>query len=160
MNLTKLSAYLEQFLALKRALAEADPHCNSQGHKLLRYKEKLLRSFLSFWHEQGCPWPIRASLALDWVAVGSHTQHPYRDQHRVLAVRAFLQQLRTFEPETEIPENIFRPGPRRRTPHIFSDQEVAELMEATQRLRLFETFRPLAIYIRLERPRNRSRVLR
>ena len=56
-----------------------------------------------------CPWPIQSSLLVDWVAVGSPRQHPYRDQRRFYVVRAFLQQIRTFEPATAIPENIYRP---------------------------------------------------
>jgi len=61
-------------------------------------------------------------------------------------VRAFLQQVRAFEPRTEVPENIFRPLYRRRTPHLYSDRDVARLMNAAWQLRLFDSFRPLTVY--------------
>jgi Phage integrase family len=68
MTITTLSAYLEDFLAMKRVRAEVDARSGSERRQL-RYTERLLRSFLEFWQARGCPWPIRAALALDWVAV-------------------------------------------------------------------------------------------
>jgi integrase len=145
MNITKLSAYLEEFLALKRTMAEADPHYDAFDRRSLRHKEKLLRNFLAFWQHHGRPWPIRAAHVLDWLAAESHPQHPYRSQHRFYTLRAFLQQVRVFEPETEVPEKPFKFRRPRRTPHLFSEREIVLLMRATRRLRLFETFRPLTL---------------
>jgi integrase/recombinase XerD len=134
MTLTTLSAYLDDFLAMKRVRAEADARSGPERRQL-RYTERLLRSFLEFWQVRGCPWPMRAALALDWVAIGTQAEHPYRDQQRVWAVRAFLRQVRAFEPETEIPPNIFRVGRRRRRPYLFSDEELGRLMQAPHQLR-------------------------
>jgi len=85
-------------------------------------------------------------LVLDWIAVGSARQHPYRDQHRFYVVRAFLQQIRTFEPATEVPENIYRPLYRRRTPHLYSEDDVTRLMKAAWRLQRVTPFRQLTVY--------------
>ena len=82
MTLTRLSSYLEEFLAMKRVRADVDVRSGPERRQL-RYTERLLRSFLDFWQARGCPWPIRAALALDWVAIGAQAHHPYRDQHRV-----------------------------------------------------------------------------
>ena len=71
MTFSALSAHAEEFLALKRSVAKADPHGNSQDRRSLKHREKLLRSFVAYWRDQRCPWPIRFSLVLDWVAVGS-----------------------------------------------------------------------------------------
>jgi integrase/recombinase XerD len=141
MTLTKLSAYLDQFLAMRRTMAEADPHFGAFHRRLLRYKEKLLRNLLAFWKQQGCPWPIRSQTVLDWITAGSHPEHPYRDQHYFYTLRAFLQQLRTLEPETEVPESPFQFRRPRRRPYIFSERELVRLMRATKRLRLFDSFR-------------------
>jgi len=145
MNITKLSAYLEEFLALKRTMAEADPNYDASDRRSLRHKEKLLKNFLAFWQHHGRPWPIRAADVLDWLAAESHPQHPYRGQHCFYTLRAFLQQVRAFEPETEVPDKIFKFRRPRRTPHLFSEREIVQLMRATRRLRLFETFRPLTL---------------
>lgn len=139
MTFSRLSAYAEQFLALRRTVAKINVY-------QLRHREKLLRSFLSYWREHGCPWPIRGALLLDWIAVGSNHQQPYRDQRRFYVVRAFLQQVRTFEPATEIPENIYRPLYNRRTPHLYSEHDIARLMDAVWRLRVFDQFRLLTIH--------------
>ena len=146
MTFAALSAYSEEFLALRRSVARSRPHQNDQDRRSLRHREKLLRSFIAFWHDRGCPWPIRATLLLDWIALGADSQHPYRDQERFYIVRAFLRQVRVFEPSTEIPENIFRPLRRRRAPHLYSDRDIVRLMDAAWQLRLFESFRPLTIH--------------
>jgi hypothetical protein len=96
--------------------------------------------FLAFWQHHGRPWPIRAAHVLDWLAAESHPQHPYRGQHRFYTLRAFLQQVRIFEPETEVPEKIFKFRRPRRTPHLFSEREIVLLMRATRRLRLVRDF--------------------
>jgi integrase len=147
MNITKFSAYLEEFLALKRTMAEADPNYDAFDRRSLRHKEKLLRNFLVFWNHHGRPWPIRAAHVLDWLAAESHPQHPYRGQHCFYTLRAFLQQVRAFEPGTEVPAQIFKFRRPRRTPHLFSEREIVQLMRATRRLRLFETLRPLTLRI-------------
>jgi integrase len=120
----------EEFLALQRSTAKHDPRRNDTDLRFLRHKEKMLRGFLLYWRSCGRPWPIPSSLLLDWIRVGSDRQHPYRDQHRYYTVRAFLRQVRIFEPATGIPENIYRPLFRRRTPYLFSDQEIERLMDA------------------------------
>jgi hypothetical protein len=82
MTLATLSTYLDDFLAMKRVRAEVGARSGS-ARRHRRYTERLLRSFLEFWQARGCPWPIRAALALDWVAIGTQARHPYRDQQRV-----------------------------------------------------------------------------
>ena len=141
MTHAKLSAYLDQFLSTRRTMAEADPHFDTFHRRLLRHKEKLLRNFLAFWKKQGCPWPIRSQLVLDWITASGHPEHPYRGQHHFYTLRAFLRQLRTFEPETEVPESPFHFRRPRRRPYIFSKCELVRLMRATKRLRLFDEFR-------------------
>jgi integrase/recombinase XerD len=102
--------------------------------------------FIAYWRDRRCPWPIRCSLLVDWIAVGSHRHHPYRDQRRFYVVRAFLQQIRTFEPATEIPENIYRPLYRRRTPHLYSEDDITRLMDAVWRLQTITPFRRATVY--------------
>jgi integrase/recombinase XerD len=145
MNARRLAAYLEDFLTLKRTMAEADPHYGRVDRNQLNYRDRLLRAFFTFWRKQGTPWPLRAQFALDWVSQGSDGQHPYRDLRRLQVVQAFLRQVRVFEPKTEIPENIFRTWCGRRTPYIFSDDEILRLMGAAQQDRIRFTLRPLTL---------------
>ena len=130
----------------RRKWPRIDPHRNTQDRRSLKHREKLLRNFVAYWRDRGCPWPMRSSLVLDWIAVGSHRQHPYRDQRRFYVVRAFLQQIRTFESATEIPENIYRPLYRRRTPHLYSEDDIARLMDAVWQLQTVTPFRRATVY--------------
>ena len=136
MTFETLSHHLGAFLALKLARANRSPHFEGEQRRRLRYEEGLLRSFLERWRQRGCPWPIRADFAMDWVMEGSMIGRPHRDEHRLLSIRAFLLQLRTFEEQTEIPQAQFRRRYRRRRPYIFSDQEIQQLMEAAAQNRL------------------------
>jgi integrase/recombinase XerD len=135
-NFEALSQHLEAFLALRRARARRSPYFEGDQRRRLRYEEALLRSFLERWRLHGCPWPIRAEFAMDWVMDGSMLNRPYRDEHRLLAIRAFLLQVRTFEEQTGIPQSQFRRRYKRRASYIFSDREIHQLMEAAARNRL------------------------
>ena len=102
MTFAALSAFAEEFLALRRSSARHDPRQQGVELRYLKHREKLLRGFLLCWRNCGCPWPIPSSLLLDWIAVGADRQHPYRDQHRYYTVRTFLRQVRIIEPATGI----------------------------------------------------------
>jgi integrase len=133
MTFEALSCHLDAFLALKLARARSNPHFGGDQRRRLRYEERLLRNFLTHWQQHGCPWPIRADFAMAWVMEGSTVGKPYRDEHRLLAIRALLLQLRPFAESTGIPQVEFRSGYKRRTPYIFSDQEILQLMELAAR---------------------------
>ena len=130
MTFEALSQHLDAFLALKSARARRNPDFDGEQRRRQRYEEGLLRNFLSRWRQHGCPWPIRADFAMDWVMEGSAIGKPYRDEHRLLAIRAFLLQVRTFEGQTGVPQAQFCRRFKRRTPYIFSDQEIQQIMEA------------------------------
>jgi hypothetical protein len=66
----ELDGFLEDYLALKRTLAEGSSHYDRVSRNQFNYRVSLLRSFLAFWKERGSSWPIQASVALDWVATG------------------------------------------------------------------------------------------
>ena len=80
------------------------------------------------------------------MTLGSGRGHYYRDLHRFYAVRAFLRQVRVFEPRTQIPENIFRPLHRRRRPHLYSESDIQRLMDAARKLRAVSPFRRETVY--------------
>jgi integrase/recombinase XerD len=133
MTFAALSQHLDAFVALKLARARRSPHFEGEQRRRLRYEEGLLHSFLARWQRLGCPWPIRADFAMDWVMEGSTLGRPDRDEHRLIAIRAFLRQVRTLEEQTGVPQIQFRRRYKRRAPYIFSDQEIQQMMEATVR---------------------------
>jgi integrase len=59
-------------------------------------------------------------------------------------IRTFAKFHQTIEPETEIPPpGIFGPAHRRKTPYIYSDQEIQDLLMATQQLKPINGLKPL-----------------
>jgi integrase len=140
MNPTTLLKLAEQHLALTRPTSRPHPDDEVRNRGRFRYRKNLLCSFVQFWAMREHPWPIPAALAIDWVGVGAKPGQPYRDRHRMLTIRGFLTHLRTIEPDTDVPRNIFRKPPRR-DPRLLSQQEIAALMEATTKLRTCSMFR-------------------
>src|SRR5260370_35329745 len=98
MTFSAFSVYADGFLALRRAVANADPHHNDQDRRSLRHRGKLLRSFLTFWRDRGCPWPIRAHWVLGWIALGAAFEHPTSAQLPSSLVLGFLRQTRASVP--------------------------------------------------------------
>jgi integrase/recombinase XerD len=144
MNKDTLLAIMEQHLTLTRPVARTHRDDVIRDRAKFGYRKNLLRSFVHFWAAQKRPWPIPSALALDWVCEGSKPGRPYRDRHRMFAVSGFLKHLRTIEPATEVPRNVFR-KPARRPPRLLSDQEVGGLMKATAQLRACPIFRRLTL---------------
>lgn len=128
MTFEALSCHLDAFLALKLARARSNPHFGGDQRRRLRYEEGLLHSFSHTGNSLDVSWPFRAEFAMAWVMEGSTVGKPYRDEHRLLAIRAFLLQLRPFAESTGIPQVEFRSGYKRRTPYIFSDHKILQLM--------------------------------
>lgn len=130
MNSEALSQHLEAFLALRSAQARRNPHFDGDQRRRLRYEQRLLHAFFAHWQQNGCPWPVHAEFAMDWVMEGSRIGSPHRDELRLRILRAFLLQIRTAEVQTGIPQAQFRRRYKRRTPYIFSDKQIQQMMEA------------------------------
>jgi len=62
---------------------------------------------------------------------------------RLKQLRPFTRYLRQFEPRTEVPnESVFGPLQERKTPHIYSEQEIVDLLAAARDLRPPDGLRP------------------
>ncbi|HEY3836576.1 MAG TPA: tyrosine-type recombinase/integrase [Bryobacteraceae bacterium] len=140
MKTAALLKIAEEYLALTRPVARSYPDDQERNRAKFGYRRNLLRSFVQFWVDRGRIWPISSALVFDWVAQGAKPEQPYRDRHRLFTVRGFLIHLRTVEPNTEVPRNVFR-KPRRRIPRLLSDEEIGSLMNATAKLRACSIFR-------------------
>lgn len=88
--------------------------------------------------------PITQELLLGWAR-----EHVYRTSdvtaaRRLEIVLPFAAHYRQFEPATEIPpRGILGRGHRRLTPHIYTDQEIIQLLDAAGRLTLTWPLRAL-----------------
>lgn len=106
---------LDRYIAVRRGF----------GHKF-RCEAYLLHRFVAHMEHQGAT-IITSKLALDWA---TKEAGPSTWPGRLSAVRGFARHLASTEPRTEIPPCGILAPRRRRTPHIYTDQEIGALLDA------------------------------
>jgi integrase/recombinase XerD len=86
---------------------------------------------------------LTVQLAIDW-ACTSKRQTPITRAHRILRLRGFAKYCQKFDSDAEIPPlGLFGRTRRRLVPHIYTEQELADLLGATSKLRPPGGLRPL-----------------
>ena len=121
--MTGLLPLLDEYLATRRAF----------GTRLVE-DERLLRSFLAFLAQRQLA-RITTQLALQWASEPSRTQLAYQAR-RLRSVRAFARYAHAADARHEVPPAGLLPAqPRRATPYIYSDKQIAGLVAAARQLR-------------------------
>lgn len=111
----------------------------------LRIEGEQLQRFARFADGRGHCGPITVSLALAWACATTRSGHIGRAR-RLEVVRPFAKFCELFEPDTQVPPaRLLGPAHRRLPPHIYSDEEVAQLMEATTILKPVNGLRPASM---------------
>lgn len=95
----------------------------------------LLASFVRYADQVGHHGPVTTELAVTW-ALQTDSQDPAAAARRLAPVRMFARHQAALDGATEIPpKGILGGVPRRRPqPHIYSDGELAELLDECRRL--------------------------
>jgi integrase len=95
-----------------------------------------LRSFARHVQTVGHLGPITVEVMADWARHDSHaSSDPHTWARRLKVLRSFMHWLVQFEPGTEIPDDaIFGRLPERQAPHIYSEQEIIDLLAAARKL--------------------------
>jgi integrase/recombinase XerD len=120
---------IETYLALRRAAGFA-----------MSNAEHLLKSFAAFAAERAQTL-VQTQTAIDWAALGPSVAQ--RDA-RLKAVCRFVRHIQIEDARHELPPvNHFGARKRRRTPRIYSTDEIDRLVEAALRLRPKGGLRPL-----------------
>lgn len=128
--MTSLKQAVEEYLSVRRSL----------GFKL-RCPGALLRKFAEFAEARGAEY-ITISLALEWASQPQYTK-PDTRADRMRAVRTFARYQHAIDDRTEVPPNGLLPyRPVRAQPYIYSDKEIRQLMQVTQRLKSQRGLRP------------------
>jgi len=102
-----------------------------------------LMAFARFADHSGHHGPLNCRIILDWV----QGQIPHAEHitwaRRLEVVRPFAKYRARFDPRTEIPDaDLFGKGHRRLTPHIYSDQEIIDLLRTAREMTPQGTLRP------------------
>lgn len=96
-----------------------------------------LRDFARYVDARGCRGPLTVEIMAEWARRDkSNSQTPITWARRLKMLRPFARYLQQFEPRTEVPdESIFGPVDQRLAPHIYSEQEIIDLLGAARGLR-------------------------
>lgn len=111
--MTDLQDALDQYLTLRRSL----------GYKL-QSQESRLRNFVEYSRSRGELY-ITSKLAVEWA---EHQCGPPTWSSRLSTIRSFARHLAVVEPRTEIPPSGIFPPQRRPRPHIYSDEQISDLL--------------------------------
>lgn len=88
--------------------------------------------------------PLTQELIFGWAREHVLRTSAVTAARRLEIVRPFAAYYRQFEPATEIPPpGTLGRGHRRLVPHIYTDQELVQLLQATERLTPYTGLRPL-----------------
>lgn len=128
-----MQAAVQRYLDERRRLGF---QLKSPGTELMR--------FARFADARGHRGPLTLELQLDWAREHVVQTSPVTAARRLEIVRPFASHYRQFEPASEVPPpHILGRGHRRLAPHIFTDQEICDLLELAGHLKPQGTLRPL-----------------
>ena len=116
--------HAEDYLAVRRAL----------GFKLTSFGTDLL-GFIAFLEQRQEP-VITTELAVAWARATPRSAGEVRVSRRMMIARCFARYMQVFEPATEVPApDILNHHYCRRSPHLYTPDEVAALLATTHCLR-------------------------
>ncbi|MGA2119391.1 MAG: hypothetical protein ABSH56_32165 [Bryobacteraceae bacterium] len=99
-----------------------------------QFRDGLVQQFVHFLESQDGAGPIRAAMALQWEVTASPACGRCGQVRRLTVARHFLMYLKAFLPDTEIPVPGLLTEERRPRPHLYSDEEIVGMQQATRAL--------------------------
>jgi integrase len=122
---TTLQSYAEQFLDERRRLGFTSRRMGYALASFARYVDGL-----------GINGPLTVEVMAAWARRPKViSDNPATWARRLKMLRPFARWLRQFEPCTEVPDDvIFGSADQRLRPHIYTEQEIADLLTAARRL--------------------------
>jgi integrase len=130
---TPLRSAVQRYLKERRQL----------GFALTAPATELMR-FARFGDSRGHKGPLTRELQLEWARQHVRTTSTVTAARRIEVLRPFAAYYRQFEVNTEVlPTHALGRGHRRLTPHIYTDEEILQLLRCTDRLTPVGGLRPL-----------------
>jgi len=124
---------VDEYLSLRRQL----------GCKLVR-EGYLLREFGRYADDSNHQGPVTAELVMRWVRFPGKARQNYLAQ-RLLVIRRFVRHLALEDPGTEIPSDDYLKL-RRVQPHIYTKQQISDLLATAAALSPDGGLRPQSYY--------------
>ena len=114
-----VTTLVADYLALRRDLGYHSPS-----------QERALRALARYLDQGGHEGPIPLEASLDW-ATSTGSLDPCNPARRLTAVRGFLRHLSAMDGATEVPApGLLGPAGHRTPPHVYSDREISDLLQA------------------------------
>ena len=122
--MSTIRARAEEYLEMRRGL----------GFQLTSFAQ-ILRSFVDYLQAHDLD-VITVDAALAWAITTPRSTDEVRWSRRLMVARVFARHLAVLDPRTQVPPPDLLPHHYRRvTPYLFSDEEIARLMDAADNLR-------------------------
>lgn len=123
MSAVMMQSRVERYLAERRRLGFAMRGTELQG-------------FAQYVGAIGHRGPVTVELMTDWARRDKRgSKDPQTWARRLKKLRSFMRWLQQFDPRTPIPDDaIFGPCGQRLAPHIYSEQEIVDLLAAARRI--------------------------
>ncbi len=120
-----MQGHAEHYLAERRRLGYG-----------LRATGYAVRSFARYVDALGLEGPLTVEVMAAWAREAkTHSDTPTTWARRLKKLRPFARWLQQFDPRTEVPDDtLFGRVDQRLTPHIYTEQEVVDLLAAARRL--------------------------
>ena len=114
-----VTVLVEEFIEMRRGLGY-----RPSGH------EHYLRSFAGTLDRAGHHGPIPLTVSVEW-ATSTTSADPCNHARRLNVVRGFLRHLSALDGATEVPSpGLLGPVSHRKPPHVYSDDEITDLLRA------------------------------
>ncbi len=105
-------------------------------------QEHYLRAFAGSLDRAGHHGPIPLGLSVEW-ATSSSSADPCHHVRRLNVLRGFLRHVSALDGATEVPPpGLLGPAPHRKPPHVYSDEEISDLLQAAAGLTPHGGLRP------------------
>lgn len=102
-----------------------------------------LVAFARFVDQSGHSGPLTTRVIFSWVQGQATRATPITWARRLETIRPFTKYCRQIDPNTEVPSgDVFGPGHRRLTPHIYTEREIADLLTAAGQMAPQGSLRP------------------
>jgi integrase len=102
-----------------------------------------LMSFARYADAQGHSGPLTIEIQLDWARMHVRRTGPGTCARRLQILRPFVADYRQFEPSSTVPDpRTFGPRPQRLAPHIYTEQEISDLLDEAGRMNPVAGLRP------------------
>lgn len=114
-----ITALVADFVVLRRDLGYHSPS-----------QDRALRAFARHLGQLGHQGPVPLGASLDW-ATSTASTDPRNPARRLATIRGFLRYLSAMDGATEVPPpGLLGPVGHRTPPHVYSDREISDLLQA------------------------------